>query len=130
MKNIKGRRLSLNDGELNLMVTNRGDIAEMENPESNIGHVELTASELDRLASASVLLAKLGKQLTKGKPPEYTRVAGHCISFIGEGESMEFMIRGVNGDVWFGCQRVTAAAVARVHKLSLAMRKANKGKRK
>lgn len=117
MKNIKGRRLSLNDGELTLMVTNRGDIADMENSESNIGHVELTAFELDRLASASVLTANFNKQLTKIKPPEYTRVANHCICIDGKG-------------VWFGCQHVTAAAVARVHKLSLAMRKANKGKRK
>lgn len=95
-----GRKIELNGGELKLVVTKAGDVAVVENFTSMHGEVELNAGDLDAVAAVSMARRNL---------PDETH-GGHDIEVCHD------------GDVVVGCQTITAADVAQVHAVSLAMR--------
>lgn len=118
MKNIKGKHLRV--GDVDLVITQGGDVALMENGSSIDGHIEFRAAQLDKIVAA-LRAAKAIHKLVDGLPRE-TLVNKYDITY--HGMEVDDLV------VEIGCQWLTEQDILGVHKLSLAMRKANKGKRK
>lgn len=103
-KQNKGTALRLNGGDLVIEIDDHGNVVAE-------GHRQLTAKQLDGLARLSEVTAEVGK--LERSTPDMT-AGGWDIINDEDGNQ--------DGTISFGCQKVSAADIRRVHRASQAAR--------
>lgn len=132
-KSKQKQHIDLSIGDFDLRIDSRGDL--LTNAEKGEQFERIfTAKQLDQIAARCKQLhglrgrleSLIGKEIGEYTGPEQDERYGYDVVFESEPD-IDNMLDGIGIDgVSIGCQHVEASDVARVHKVSLAMRARNK----